>query len=254
MARSLRTQRSMTLGMVSDEIATTPHAGQMIQAVQEVAAKHGCVVLFVNTGSDPELKRQSIDNLTDRQIDGLLFATMYHQKITVPRLPASLPFVLLDARPSNDAHTPPSSSVTPDEAGGAMTAVNHLIDVGHRRIGFLNNSDPVPAASERLDGYRRALANSDISFDASLVLATPDRSPSTTKKVALTLLSRDDRPTAVFAYNDRMAVGLYQAAWALNLEIPHDLSVVGFDNQRLIIDCREPELTTIQLPHYEMGA
>ena len=253
-ARSLRTQRSMTLGMVSDEIATTPHAGPMIQAVQEVAARHGYLVLLVNTGHDELLERRSIESLTDRQIDGLLYATMYHQQVRVPDLPSSVPLVFLDARPVPEAGAPLVCSVVPDEIGGTIAAIDHLVQAGHRRIGFLNNSDPIPAASERLEGYRIALKKHGIRFDATIVVQKPDRTPTVTKEAALAILDRFDRPSAMFCYNDRMAVSVYQAARALNLDIPRDLSVVGFDNQRLIIDCLEPELTTVQLPHYEMGA
>jgi LacI family transcriptional regulator len=248
MARSLRTQRSYTLGLVSDQIATTPYAGRVILGAQEAAAARGWLLLLLSSGGDPELERREIQTLLQRQVDGLLYAAMYHQLVTPPPTLAQVPSVLLDAR-SEDPSMP---SVVPDEVGGAREAVTELVRVGHRRIGFVTNVDDIPATRGRLQGYREALREAGIGYDSTLVVAGGSSAPGG-YPVARSLLDRADRPTALFCFNDRMAMGAYQAAATLGLRIPEDVSVIGFDNQETLADGLRPGLTTMALPHYEMG-
>lgn len=253
-ARSLRTQKSMTLALVADHIATTPFVGGMIKGVQDVASQHGYLVLVVNTGDDPGLERRSIESLMNRQIDGLLYATVFHRAVTVPDFPSDLPVVLLDARQANAGPTDRTlSSVVPDEAGGARAAIEQLIAAGHRRIGFVQNADPVPAAAERFAAYKSTLEHHGITFDPSLVAVGHDHTGQLACQVALALLDRPDRPTALFCFNDAMAAGSYIAAHRLGLSVPGDVSIVGFDNQRMIVDFLDPPLATVELPHYNMG-
>ncbi|WP_327346064.1 LacI family DNA-binding transcriptional regulator [Streptomyces europaeiscabiei] len=252
LARGLRLRRSNTIGFVSDQIATTPYAGRIILGAQEEAAKHGLLLLMLNTGGDPELERKEIDLLLQRQVDGVLYASMYHRVVAVPQRLRSVPTVLLDAR-SDDPGVP---SVVPDEVLGGLTAVRELIRNGHRRIGFINNVDDIPATHGRLEGYRRALAEAGIAEDPRLVVAeTADAAGGHRAALRLLrLLRAEERPTALFCFADRMAMGVYRAAAELGLSIPGDLSVIGFDNQELICDGLFPGLTTVALPHYEMGA
>jgi LacI family transcriptional regulator len=249
LAQGLRLQRTQILALLSDQIATTPHAGRIILGAQEAASAKGWVVMLLNSGGDPDLEDREINALLQHQVDGVLYATMYHRQITVPDRLTSIPVVLLDAS-STDPRYP---SVVPDEVGGGRAAVQELLDAGHRRIGFTTNVDDIPATHGRLVGYRQALADAGIPFSSDLVVVEE----SDTRggyRAALQLLRRPDRPTGLFCFNDRMAMGAYQAAHELGLRISQDVSVVGFDNQELIADGLFPGLTTVALPHYEMGA
>jgi LacI family transcriptional regulator len=248
-ARNLRLQRSQMLALISDEIATTPYAGRMILGAQEAASKAGWLLMLVNTGSDSEFEAAEIQALRQRQVDGFLYATMYHREVTLPEAVAGVPTVLLDAR-SENSDVP---SVVPDEVAGGRTATEELIRHGHQRIGFVNNADDIPATHGRLEGYRAALQEAGIKFDKRLV-AVGQSDTEGGLLAARQLLEATERPTALFCFNDRMAMGAYHAAAELGLRIPQDLSVVGFDNQELIADGLRPGLTTVALPHYEMGA
>jgi LacI family transcriptional regulator len=127
------------------------------------------------------------------------------------------------------------------------------VAAGHTRIGFLNNTDDVPATRDRLRGFRATLTEAGLDGDAALVESELSEVPGG-YEAARRMLDRADRPTALFCYNDRMAMGAYRAAAELGLSIPGDLSVVGFDDQQLIAANLHPGLTTVALPHYEMGA
>jgi LacI family transcriptional regulator len=248
-ARSLRLQRSQILALVSDEIATTPYAGQIILGAQEAASRRGWLLMLVNSGGDRETERAEIGALQQRQVDGFLYATMYHQVVEVPAELGDSAVTLLDARCAD----PRIPSVAPDEIQGGQSATQLLLDRGHRRIGLISNADDIPATEGRLEGYRRAHRQAGIDPDDDLVLREPSQSNGG-YRAGQAMLARADPPTAIFCFNDRMAMGLYQAAAERGLRIPEDLSIVGFDNQELIADGLRPGLTTVALPHYEMGA
>ena len=247
-ARSLRLRRTGTLGMLSDHIATTPHAGLIILGAQEAALARGWTLLLVNTGDDPARQAQGVTTLVQHQVDGILYATMYHREVRVPAGLGGLPTVLLDARCA-DARIP---AVVPDEVAGGRAAVDELLRHGHRRIGFALNRDDIPATHGRLRGYRDALAAAGIEHDPRLVV-TEESEARGGYLAASRLLDGQPPPTAIFCFNDRMAMGAYRVASERGLAIPRDLSVIGFDNQAIIAEGLYPPLSTVALPHYEMG-
>ena len=248
LASGLRNQRSQILGLVSDEITTTPFAGAMIRGAQDAAYDRGYVVMVVNSGLDSELEAREIRMLQQHQVDGVVYARLYHQGVQLPGELAGLPTVLLDAVTADRS----VSSVVPDEVGAAETAVEALITAGHTRIGMINNVDDIPATHGRLTGFRNALARHGLEHDPRhLFVGVPDTAGG--REAALALLSQQDRPTALFCFSDRVAMGAYQAAASLSLRIPEDVSIVGIDNLELISDALWPGLTTVALPHYDMG-
>lgn len=248
LASGLRNQRSQILGLVSDEITTTPFAGAMIQGAQDAASEHGHLLMVVNSGLDNELERQEIRALQQHQVDGIIFARMFNQLVSVPDELSAVPTIVLDATTNN----PGLSSVVPDEFGAGESAAELLVGAGHRRIAMINNEDDIPAAHGRLAGFRSALDRHGLELPADRLVAGH---PSTAggRAAALKLLSGTERPTALFCFNDQMAMGAYQAAGYLGLDIPADLSIVGVDNLELIADALWPGLSTMALPHYEMG-
>jgi LacI family transcriptional regulator len=143
-------------------------------------------------------------------------------------------------------------SVVPDEVQGGRTATEVLLNKGHHRIGFLNSVDPIPAAFGRLEGYKQALQAYDIPFDEKLIRfhVTGSRGG---YLGTLELMQLREPPTAIFCFKDLMAMGVYDALRTQGLSIPGDVAVMGFDNQELIAAQLSPPLSTIQLPHYEMG-
>lgn len=249
MARGLSLQQSHTIGFISDEIATSSHAGMIIQGAQDAAWVSEKMLLVINTGGERRLERRAIEVMLERQVEGLIYATMYHHAVELPALESETPLVLLDCfDPSRSL-----PSVVPDEVQGARTAVEALLARGHRRIGFVNNIDPIPARDGRLAGYRQALADAGIAFDPALVRS--GKSVATTGfRCAGELLDLPVRPTALFCFSDVVALGAYDAIKARGLRIPADVAVVGFDNLEIVAAHLYPPLTTVELPHYQMGA
>ena len=248
LASGLRNQRSQILGLVSDEITTTPFAGALIRGAQDAAYERGYVVMVVNSGMDSELENREITMLQQHQVDGVIYARMYHQSAEVPEQLTGLPTVLLDAVTEDKS----ISSVVPDEVRAAEAAVEALIQAGHTRIGMINNRDDIPATHGRREGFLNALQRHGLEYDSSTyVIGTALTQGG--REAALELLSQKNRPTALFCFNDRVAMGAYQAATLLGLRIPEDVSIIGIDNLEIIADALWPGLTTVALPHYEMG-
>ena len=243
--RSLRLQRTQTVALMGHRIATTPFVGDLIRGAQAGAREHGAALFVLDASGDPAEVEREATLLVQRQVDGVLFAAWFHQEVQVPRALQPASTVLVDAVCSDKAY----SSVVPDEQAGGRAAATELIAAGHRRVAFVNGEPDVLAARGRERGFRaecRAAGLTDV------VVVNTVSSTRGGYATGLTLLATQ-RPTGVFCYNDRVAMGVYQAAAELRLRIPDDLSVVGFDNQELIADALRPALTSVALPHHAMG-
>jgi LacI family transcriptional regulator len=248
LARALRTQRTHVIGFLSDDVATQPFASGMIRGAQEAASRSGSLLLLVNTDVADGASHGAVDALLQRQVDGVVLATMYHRVVDVPGELASVPHVLLDCRPKTGG----GAFVVPDEIGGTEAVLSELLDAGHRRIGHVTDRLNPPAARRRRAAYRQVLQRHGIAFDSTLVVS--DRADHVGGwRATSRLLDGRRPPTAVFCFNDRMAAGAYRAAAERGLAIPADLSVVGFDDQPSVAEALWPGLTTAALPHVAMG-
>jgi LacI family transcriptional regulator len=247
MAKTLVSGTSRFIGLVADGVATTPFAGQIIHGAQDEAWKHGYALLIANTEGNDELEQDAIQMMLEYKVRGILYSTWFHRHTDIPAPLREADFVLVNCF----SREPGARAVVPDEVQGGRSATEILLRHGHRRIAFINATIPAPAKDGRLQGYREALETAGVPFDPELVMeAYPDQEGGYGATGAL--LRRD--VTAVYCYNDRMAMGLYDGLRERGLSIPDDIAVVGFDNQEVIAAHLRPPLSTVSLPHYELGA
>jgi LacI family transcriptional regulator len=246
--RSMASQERNLILYLTDELSTSPHAMQTIDGAKDCAWEQDCLVAVFATGGNPDIEAAVLGQmLGNPALLGVIYATIFTRAVVVPPALADVPTVLLNCHTKERPH----ASVVPSETLGGFGATMHLVEAGHRRIGFINGETWLEAASERLKGYRQALSTSDIPFDARLV-REGDWQVSSGFEHALSLLSEPDRPTAIFCANDLMAIGAIDAVRKLKLEIPRDVSIVGYDDQD-IARYTQPPLTTVLLPNREMG-
>jgi LacI family transcriptional regulator len=248
-ARHMRTQRSKVFAFMSDDIATTPFAGQIIQGAQEAAWQREMLLLTFNTAGDPAMEEAAVQIALERGVEGIIFATMYHRAVQVPQDAFRLPLVLVDCFARNR----PVRSVVPDEVNGGISATRLLLEKGHRRIAMINADQKYPAAAGRLQGYWEALEAFGVPFESKLV-RTGGWWQDDGYEHALALLEHKPVPTAIFCASDRIAMGVYDALKEKGFKIPEDVSVVGFDNQELLAAHSRPPLTTVRIPYFEMGS
>ncbi|WP_454697820.1 LacI family DNA-binding transcriptional regulator [Arthrobacter humicola] len=248
MAKTLVSGTSRFIGLVADGVATTPFAGQIIHGAQDEAWKHGYALLIANTEGNRDLETDAIAMMLEYKVRGILYSTWFHRPTVVPETLREADFVLVNCfSPEPGA----ARAVVPDEEQGGKSATEILLRGGHRRIAFINATTPAPARDGRLQGYKDALESAGIPFDPELVLeAYPDQEGG--YGATEELLKRN--VAAVYCYNDRMAMGLYDGLRENGLSIPDDMAVVGFDNQEVIAAHLRPPLSTVSLPHYELGA
>jgi LacI family transcriptional regulator len=246
LARGLRRRRTDVIALISDTITTTPYAVHMIEAVEQVVRRNGLLLFLVNTGGDVGVERKAVEALGRQQVEGFLYACMYHRIVELPRgLGPNV--VLLDARTRRRS----VPAVVPDDRGGARAAVTELLEHGHRRIGFLTDARAPLAARLRLAGYRDALKEHGIRYDRRLVVAAEPTLEASA--AAAGRLHERTGITGLFCFNDRMTIGAYRGLRGRGLAVPADVSVVGFDDQEFVAAYADPPLTTVALPHYAMG-
>lgn len=247
-ARALAQQRSDWYGLVT-EIVTAPFAVEIIKGAQDRAFLDNKYLLIASTESDAEAEAAAIERFLEQRVEGLIYAATWHRAVTVPEIAREVPTVLVNCYDAEGRYP----AVVPDEHTGGRRATERLLAAGHRRIGFVNLDPDIPAAVGRRHGYHDALRSAGIAIDDALEIsghATADGGFAAVDA----LLDLADPPTAIFCANDRMAMGAYDAIKERGLRIPHDVAVIGFDNQELIAAYLRPSLTTVALPFDEMGA
>jgi LacI family transcriptional regulator len=228
----------------------SPWAVELIRAVEEVthAAGVGTVVSAVHRQTAPT--RQWLQNLRARASDGVIFVTSdLTTDVYLELQGQGVPVVVVD--PAGGA-APDVPTIGATNWAGGRAATDHLVSLGHRRIGFVAGPERLLCSRARLDGYRAALEAAGIGVDERL-MRPGDFLPESGFAAAGALLDLPDRPTAIFASSDTMALGAYEAARQRGLRVPDDLSVVGFDDLPAA-RWSSPPLSTVRQPLAEMGA
>ena len=248
LARGLRLRRTFTLGMLVPDI-TNPVFPSIIKGVEGAAHTRGYHLILCNTDDSFEREASYLRVLREWRVDGILIASSSTADSTIAELRREkVPFVLLNSasRASDDL------AVVPDNRQGAAAAIEHLIQLGHRRIGLVAAPQTTMAGQERLLAARAALRRHHLAHEDALVAVADSFSEVSGYRAARRLLLDGEPLTAIFCANDLIALGAIRFARELGLSVPDDLSVVGFNNipQSELFD---PPLTTVNVPQEEMG-
>jgi LacI family xylobiose transport system transcriptional regulator len=224
-------------------------AMELILGVEKVAKDNGASVVLTQSGTRHSPGAEWIEGVLRRRPLGviLVFSTL-PQEFKHQLRSRSIPFVIID--PAGDPE-PDVPSVGSANWSGGLAATRHLIERGHRRIGIVTGPDDMMCSLARLDGYRSAMTTAGLEIDPSLI-AFGDFHVEGGHTWAMEILRRPDRPTAVFAGSDLQAIGVLEAASALGLRVPEDLSVVGYDDVA-VAKWSRPALTTVHQPLRKMA-
>jgi LacI family transcriptional regulator len=243
-ARSMRSQKKNLIGLVMPDIAY-PYAFEIMKGVNKAIAESEFDLLVYTTGD----VRKSGRAFAEQKYVSLLSNSISDGVIIVAPVAAEFkmdaPFVSIDPTVKN----PNYPAVHATNYQGSVDAMEYLIGLGHRRIGYISGRSELESCNRRLMGYYDSLKKAGIAVDESLV-ASGDYTTDSGIECARQLLSLEEKPTAIFASNDQMAMGVFQVAQEMRLKIPEDLSLVGFDN---ITESRYLGLTTVDQFIFEMG-
>jgi len=248
LAKSLRSRQSRLLALMLSDI-TNPFWTTVARGVEDAASEQGFHVILCNTDEDPAKEATYLNLLLQRRVDGIIIAPTTNDLQRLAALKRQqTACVLIDRRVAGFK----ADVVYGDSGEGARRLVAHLIELGHRAIALINGPATISPAGDREAGYRAALTAGGLPVDDTLILSG-DFKQTSGYQLARQLLAREPRPTAIFAANNFIAVGVLQALSEAGLRVPDDLSLVCIDDvpHASAID---PFLTVAAQPAYEMGA
>lgn len=246
-ARGLATNRTKTLGLIVPDVSN-PFFSSVARGVEHVAHTAGYNVFLCNTEEDPERELAVLESLEEKQVDGLVLCSSRLGEDALRDLVARQRAVVLVNRRLSGG--PVRSALVDDEAGGRL-AVEHLLRAGHRRIGFLAGPPASHSGRERAKGYQAVLTAAGYHTGSSLSLpCSPDVAGGA--RATRQFLAEHPDATALFCYNDLVAVGALQACAELGIRVPGEIAIIGHDDIMLAA-LVTPSLTTCRVPRYELG-
>ncbi len=246
-ARALASGKSRLLGLIISDIAN-PFFPELVKSFEEMGLQHGLEVLVANTSYDPERMVHCVRRLMERKVDGVAVMTSEMDEKLISQLAKrQIPTVFLDT--GKVRHL--VSNIKVDYGMGIREAVDHLFQLGHRRIGFISGPSYLRSASTRRSAFLKWFKHYDLLMDERLVESGNHKMDGGDAAMRR-LLSLSPRPTAVVASNDLTAFGALRAISGAGLRVPEDISVIGFDDIELCQVTR-PLLTTIRLSRRELG-
>lgn len=247
LASSLRLGKTHTLGLILPDSAN-PFFAEVSRAIESAAFKHQYNLILCNTEENTEKELLYVDVLCNRQVDGIIFVAVGDQTDSLLRVVCkNIPVVMID----RDLPGTEVDAVLVDNHQGGYLATQHLIQLGHRRIGCVFGPSSVNPSSQRGEGYLSALKGYDIPQDDELMLRG-DFHPRSGMEAARRMLHLANPATAIFACNDLMAIGALRAITEAGLHVPDEISLVGFDDIELA-SYTNPPLTTITQPIQKAG-
>ncbi|BAB06032.1 LacI family DNA-binding transcriptional regulator [Halalkalibacterium halodurans] len=245
-ARQFRTQETKMILVVVPDI-TSAFFSKVLRGIEHMAIDHGYQVILGDTEHDINRELEYINLLHQKQVDGMVLLTARIDKEKLQDISAHFPMVL--ACEYMDGLDVPTVSI--DNISSARKATEHLIQLGHKRIAHITGPMNIILSRDRLKGYRQAMLGHDIPIDSAYIQEgelTFESGYDQTMK----LLALEAPPTAIFAFNDEIAMGAMKAAKDSGLSIPNELAIIGFDNIKMAMMV-EPGLTTIDQPKYAIG-
>ncbi|WP_420122456.1 LacI family DNA-binding transcriptional regulator [Nakamurella sp.] len=251
LARSLRTNSSQTIGLLSDQIASEMFAGEAVRGALTSALQHEHLLFVGETGGDPEVERSIIQGMLDRGVGGFVHASMYTQVVRIPAVLRRHPVVLMNSY-TRGKRLP---AVVPDETEAGRSVARELLAKGHRDGIVLvgEHTAQAMAGEDRLAGIREVLAAEGTDLAAVVdTLWWPDHAYRAMSTYLSSVRPTGPTPTAFICLNDRVAFGVYQALAEVGWQVPQDVSVISFDDSDLAAWLR-PALTSVAIPYFEMG-
>ncbi len=252
-ARQMRSGASTIFGLMTDAVATTPYSVDIVRGAQAALRENNQTLLIASSDGDPDREAQLWRMFRAHRVAGVVYASMFHRSHNVGMPAFENSIVLANCFAANGD----KPSIIPDDERGGYTQAKYLLQRGHRRIGIITLIPELEATRLRGEGMRRAFAEAGVQFDESLerrgVIGVLGGELLVAHAVAREMLQERNRPTAIICGTDQLAMQVYSAAAALGLSIPEHLSVIGFDDLRLISETLYPQLTTVALPYFEIG-
>lgn len=249
-ARSLKTNRSRTIGMVVTDM-TNPFYGAAVRGAEDVLAREGYTLLIGNSDEDAAKEESYYRIFRAKRTEGIIIVTCptpYPPTYLLRHVVEEIPIVILNR------HYPAlqADSVVADNFEGSYQAVHHLLEAGHQRVGIITGQSNNIVSMQRLQGYQRALADHQLNCEQELIQEGNFSDSGTGYSAAMKLLTMKNPPSALFISNVRMTMGAFKAIHELAVEVPSKLAVVSFDDEEWFESTR-PQISGVAQPAYQLG-
>ena len=252
-ARSLRGVPAGLVAVVADRITTTPDSYEIIKGIQLVCEEMGKILLIGEAGGHPETIHGLIGSFREHRVEAILFATQSHRHVAIEPLLGATPVALANCYESAPRYT----QIVPDDEGGGYEAARIVLEAGHRDIAFLQLVPGMDATDLRMRGFQRAMREAGAAPNPAWMLHGAEPADGDEFAHLSDVLDRlfegSRRPTAILCGNDKMAMRVIFLLQSRQLKVPEHISVVGFDDFRMISEAVHPGLTTVSLPYREIG-
>jgi LacI family transcriptional regulator len=252
-ARSLRGVPAGLVAVIADKITTTPDSFEIIKGIQQVCEQQGKILLIGEAGGNPETIHSLIGSFREHRVEAILFATQSHRQVVIEPLFGNTPVALANCYEPD----PRFMQIVPDDEGGGYEAARIVLEAGHREIAFLQLVPGMDATELRQRGFQRAMREYGAVPNPAWMLHGAETTSGDEFAHLSDALDRlfegDRRPTAILCGNDKMAMRVIFLLQSRQLRVPEQVSVVGFDDFRLISEALHPGLTTVSLPYREIG-
>jgi LacI family transcriptional regulator len=251
-AQSLKGKSTKTIGLMIANVIN-PFFSMVVRAVEDTAIGNGFNVIVCNIDEDHEKECSYLELLRSKRVDGLLVCSSFSdikemRRKTIRIYEQDIPTVFIDRQIQNIA----CPCVQTDSFGGSVLAINHLIGLGHKRIGLLCHTPNVDTIRNRTQGYIKAHADAGLKCDPSLMISRNDSRSADGLDMAMSLLKRKDRPTALLTTNCLVAFGALTAIKKLGMRIPEDVAFITWDDFDLA-EAMTPAVTVVTQPTYSLG-
>ncbi|MEP4890071.1 MAG: LacI family DNA-binding transcriptional regulator [Aliiglaciecola sp.] len=252
-AQALRGRDKGIVCLITEKLTTTPDSFDIIAGIQSECEKQGKLLMIGESGGSEKNFSRLVDDFRRQRAEAIIFATVYRRQVEIKHSFKKCPLILVNCFESSLNYP----TILPNDYLGAYQVTAQLIAQKHTRIAYLTLFEDMPATQLRVDGFCKAHEDAKLTMDNDLIRVGVCRDIDDEfldlPEVLSNLLSRQDRPTAICCGNDKMAMRVYMLIRKLGFHIPEDISVVGYDNYKLIAENLLPKLTTVSLPYFSMG-
>lgn len=247
-ASALAGKNTYTIGLLVPDISN-PFFAEIARAIEDQGSHLGYSIMICSTDNKDESVKRYLSLLQQKRVDGIIIGTgIKNHNLWSPILMRSIPIVMLAREVTSfDVQT-----VIVDDFAGGNIAAKHLMGLGHTRLAVISESMEVSSSRERIRGLKQAMEENGLTFNEQWLKESGSRLVEDGRSLALELLQAKKPPTAIFCLNDLLAIGALQAAKELEISVPSQLSIIGFDNT-ILASVTDPPLTTIAQPIEMMG-
>lgn len=252
-AQALRGQEKGVVCLITENLTTTPDSFDIIAGIQHECEKNGKLLMIGETGGNAKSFSRLVDDFRRQRAEAIIYATVSHKEVVIKESFNKCPLILLNCYENVLRHP----TILPDDHQGAFKVTEELIRNGHNRIAYLTLFKNMSATPLRIKGFKDAHKQAGLTVEEALikegVCDDPKDEFSKLPDVLKDIMSRSERPTAICCGNDKMAMRVFMLIRQMGYKIPETISIVGYDNYKLIAENLLPQLTTVSLPYFDMG-